>query len=162
MSILTGIFGTFLTSNCSASYSSNPAYTYPVSPSAHDRVIASWLWKHCRGVAAADYRDVVYRDFLKGQDPVHRFASFFLACYNILMNYQEQYQRKLTSADQAVKLIPQRCAFSMGMAVSEPPALLKALEKRIQQGEIEELRLYYMHSERAAVNHFKAGICRHC
>jgi len=34
----------------------------------------------------------------------------------------------------------------MGMAVSEPPALLKALEARVIAGGIEELRLYYSHS----------------
>ena len=34
----------------------------------------------------------------------------------------------------------------MGMAVSEPPALLKALEARVIAGNIEELRLYYSHS----------------
>ncbi len=38
----------------------------------------------------------------------------------------------------------------MGMAVSEPPALLKALEARIQRGRIEELRVYYSHSVAAA------------
>ena len=38
----------------------------------------------------------------------------------------------------------------MGMAVSEPPALLKALEERLQAGSIEELRVYYSHSVAAA------------
>ena len=34
----------------------------------------------------------------------------------------------------------------MGMAISEPPLLLKALEERIKvSADIEELRLYYMH-----------------
>lgn len=66
------------------------------------------------------------------------------------MPYQAQYRSKLMSAGQAAMLVPSRCRFSMGMAVSEPPAFLRALEERIQKGEIEELRLYYMHSERAA------------
>ena len=34
----------------------------------------------------------------------------------------------------------------MGMAVKEPPALLQALEQRLQLGTIEELRVYYSHS----------------
>jgi itaconate CoA-transferase len=38
----------------------------------------------------------------------------------------------------------------MGMAVSEPPALLAALEARVNAGEIEQLRVYYSHSAPAA------------
>ena len=38
----------------------------------------------------------------------------------------------------------------MGMAVSEPPALLKALENRLRAGTIEHLRVYYSHSVAAA------------
>lgn len=66
------------------------------------------------------------------------------------MNYLDQYQQKISDAAEAVKLIPRRGNLSMGMAVSEPPALLQALENRIKNNDIEELRLYYMHSERAA------------
>ena len=40
----------------------------------------------------------------------------------------------------------------MGMAVSEPPALLKAIEDRIKRGTIEELRVYYSHSVTAAAS----------
>src|SRR5215472_3674975 len=53
---------------------------------------------------------------------------------------------------QAAGLIPARGKLSMGMAVSEPPALLKALEERIQRHEIEELRVYYSHSVAAAAS----------
>lgn len=60
--------------------------------------------------------------------------------------YQAEYQAKLTTPAEAVKLIPARGTLSMGMAVSEPPALLKALEERLQAGSIEELRVYYSHS----------------
>ena len=38
----------------------------------------------------------------------------------------------------------------MGMAASEPPALLRALEDRVKRGAIEELRVYYSHSVAAA------------
>jgi itaconate CoA-transferase len=38
----------------------------------------------------------------------------------------------------------------MGMAVSEPPTVLGALERRVQAGEIEELRVYYSHAVAAA------------
>jgi len=51
----------------------------------------------------------------------------------------------------AVRLVPSRGTLSMGMAVSEPPALLQALEVRIGAGEIEDLRVYYSHSAPAAM-----------
>lgn len=66
------------------------------------------------------------------------------------MSYQAEYQVKLMRAEQAIKLVPRRGNISMGMAMSEPPLLLKALENRIHStvGEsIEELHVYYMHSE---------------
>jgi itaconate CoA-transferase len=56
------------------------------------------------------------------------------------------------SSAAAVELIPARGTLSMGMAVSEPPALLEALEDRVKRGEIAELRVYYSHSVTAAVN----------
>lgn len=67
------------------------------------------------------------------------------------MNYKLEYQKKLTSPEAAVTLIPKRGNISMGMAMSEPPLLLQALENRLKsQGanKIEELKLYYMHSEK--------------
>ncbi len=63
------------------------------------------------------------------------------------MTYQSEYQSKLTTPEKAVQLIPSRGNISLGMAVSEPPALLSALEKSILAGRIDELRVYYMHSE---------------
>lgn len=63
------------------------------------------------------------------------------------MNYQIEYQTKLTTAEQAIKLVPQRGNLSLGMAVSEPVALLQALENRIKSSAIEQLKVYYMHSE---------------
>jgi len=38
----------------------------------------------------------------------------------------------------------------MGMAISEPPCLLEALESRIKAGTIQELKVYYSHSVAAA------------
>lgn len=68
------------------------------------------------------------------------------------MNVQIEYKSKLRTADEAISLIPAHGNISMGMAVSEPPGLLQALERRIQQGMIEELRVYYSHSEEALHN----------
>jgi itaconate CoA-transferase len=64
--------------------------------------------------------------------------------------YEAEYQKKLCTAEEAVQLIPSRGTLSMGMAVSEPPALLAALEQRILRREIENLRVYYSHSVAAA------------
>jgi itaconate CoA-transferase len=63
---------------------------------------------------------------------------------------EAEYKSKLMSPEQAVALVPAQGTISMGMAVSEPPALLQALETRIQRGSIEELRVYYSHSVAAA------------
>ncbi len=59
----------------------------------------------------------------------------------------KEYASKLMGADEAIKFVPKKGKISLGMAVSEPPALLKALEKRILENSIDELRVYYMHSE---------------
>lgn len=65
--------------------------------------------------------------------------------------YESDYKSKLMSAENAARLIPARGSLSMGMAISEPPALLQALENRIKAGEIHHLRLYYSHSAPAAM-----------
>ena len=64
--------------------------------------------------------------------------------------YEAEYKKKLSTAEQAVELVPSRGTLSMGMGVSEPPALLAALEQRILRHEIENLRVYYSHSVAAA------------
>ncbi|HVB80692.1 MAG TPA: acetyl-CoA hydrolase/transferase C-terminal domain-containing protein [Candidatus Binataceae bacterium] len=65
--------------------------------------------------------------------------------------YEAEYRSKLMTPEAAVRLVPRRGTLSMGMAVSEPPALLQALEGRIVAGEIENLRVYYSHSAPAAM-----------
>ena len=64
--------------------------------------------------------------------------------------YETEYKSKLMAPADAVELVPSRGTLSMGMAVSEPPALLTALESRVKTGKIKELRLYYSHSVAAA------------
>ncbi len=64
--------------------------------------------------------------------------------------YETEYKSKLMTPVGAVALIPSRGTLSMGMAISEPPALLAALENRVKAGKIEELRVYYSHSVTAA------------
>jgi itaconate CoA-transferase len=60
------------------------------------------------------------------------------------------YQSKLTTPDQAVASIPAGSKLSMGMAMTEPPALLKALADRAEAGGIEDLKVYYFESNRIA------------
>src|SRR5262249_23008991 len=65
--------------------------------------------------------------------------------------YETEYQSKLKSPEAAIRLIPARGSLSMGTAISEPPALLQALENRVKAGGIKDLRLYYSHSAPAAM-----------
>jgi itaconate CoA-transferase len=66
------------------------------------------------------------------------------------MMYEAEYRTKISTPAAAVELIPSRGTLSMGMAISEPPTLLRALEDRVRGGAIEELRVYYSHSVAAA------------
>jgi itaconate CoA-transferase len=56
------------------------------------------------------------------------------------------YQSKLTTPSQAVATIPSGSKLSMGMAMTEPPALLRALADRAEAGGIQDLKVYYMES----------------
>src|SRR5277367_40118 len=59
------------------------------------------------------------------------------------MDNHSLYQSKMTTPSQAVATIPSGSRLSMGMAMTEPPALLKALADRAASGLVEDLRLYY-------------------
>ena len=60
-----------------------------------------------------------------------------------MMDIASLYQSKLTMPNQAVASIPSGSKLSMGMAMAEPPALLKALADRAEAGGIEDLKVYY-------------------
>jgi itaconate CoA-transferase len=62
------------------------------------------------------------------------------------MDVGSLYQSKLTTPDQAVASIPTGSKLSMGMAMAEPPALLKALADRAEAGRIAGLEVYYFES----------------
>lgn len=66
------------------------------------------------------------------------------------MDVASLYRSKLTTPDLAVSRIASHQNVSMGMATSEPPALLKALADRARAGELEDLRLYYFESMKHA------------
>jgi itaconate CoA-transferase len=59
------------------------------------------------------------------------------------MDIASLYQFKLTTPDAAVATIPSGTRLSMGMAMTEPPALLQALAKRAAMGDIDNLKVYY-------------------
>jgi 4-hydroxybutyrate CoA-transferase len=58
------------------------------------------------------------------------------------LDYKEQYRRKLMSADEAVKLIPDHSIVLTNVAVGHPVALVNALVRR--QDEIEDVELFYV------------------
>jgi itaconate CoA-transferase len=62
------------------------------------------------------------------------------------METREDYQRKLLSADKAAALIKSGCKLGIGMAMTEPPALLAALARRAERGEVDDIRAYYYES----------------
>jgi len=66
------------------------------------------------------------------------------------MDFSSLYRSKLTTAETAVARIASGSKLSMGMAMAEPPALLKALADRAEAGEVEDLKLYYYESTRIA------------
>src|SRR5271156_4493477 len=59
------------------------------------------------------------------------------------MDGSSLYQSKLTMPEQAVASVASGSKLSMGMAMAEPPALLKALADRAEAGKVENVRIYY-------------------
>ena len=64
--------------------------------------------------------------------------------------FAKDYAEKLTSPAEAVRLARSGSNLSMGMALGEPPALLKALSDRVDAGDLTDIRLWYFHSMPAA------------
>src|SRR4029077_10078217 len=66
------------------------------------------------------------------------------------MDIASLYASKLTTPERAVANIPSGSRISMGMAVAQPPALLKALADRAAARAVEDLRVYYYETTRIA------------
>jgi itaconate CoA-transferase len=66
------------------------------------------------------------------------------------MELKSLYQSKLTTPADAVGRIASGVTLSMGMAMTEPPALLKALANRAAAGKVNDLKIYYFESTRIA------------
>src|SRR5580698_2077807 len=62
------------------------------------------------------------------------------------MNINDMYKQKLVLPDEAAARIQSGCKLAIGMAMAEPPALLAALAKRAERGEVENMRVYYYES----------------
>jgi itaconate CoA-transferase len=66
------------------------------------------------------------------------------------MEPKSLYRSKLTTPADAVGRIASGATLSMGMAMTEPPALLKALADRAVAGKVDDLKIYYFESTRVA------------
>jgi itaconate CoA-transferase len=64
--------------------------------------------------------------------------------------YQPEYKAKLCAPEDAVRFARSGSNISMGMALGEPPALLAALNEKIEAGNLTDIRLWYFHSMPAA------------
>ena len=64
--------------------------------------------------------------------------------------YQAEYKAKLCAPAEAVRFARSGSNISMGMALGEPPALLAALNEKIEAGNLTDIRLWYFHSMPAA------------
>ncbi|ARH00924.1 acetyl-CoA hydrolase/transferase family protein [Legionella micdadei] len=60
------------------------------------------------------------------------------------MNFDNVYQQKRCSAEEAVNLIPEHAVISMGMRAGTPPALCRALAERARAGDLQEVKVYYL------------------
>src|SRR6201982_3618909 len=68
----------------------------------------------------------------------------------MIMELKSLYRSKLTTPADAVGRIASGATLSMGMAMTEPPALLKALADRAAAGKVDDLRIYYYESTKIA------------
>ena len=66
------------------------------------------------------------------------------------MDLKSLSRSKLTTPADAVGRIASGATLSMGMAMTEPPALLKALADRAAAGKVDDLKIYYFESTRIA------------
>ncbi len=67
-----------------------------------------------------------------------------------MTDFAGQYAERLTSAEKAAGLIENGSKVAMGLGVSQPPALLKALADRAEAGQIADVNIYYLLSTKTA------------
>src|SRR5689334_21250102 len=66
------------------------------------------------------------------------------------MNFTTLYKPKQTTTAEAAGRIASGVKLSMGMAMTEPPALLGALADRAAAGKVDDLKVYYCESTQIA------------
>ncbi len=64
-----------------------------------------------------------------------------------MMDPKQIYAAKLTTPDNAVKAIASGSHLAMGMVVAEPPALLAALARRVEAGDLSDIQVWYLLSQ---------------
>lgn len=67
-----------------------------------------------------------------------------------LKDHRAEYEARCVSPEEAASLIPTGANVSMGMALGEPPELLRAINARIEAGQLTDIRLWYFHSMQTA------------
>lgn len=70
--------------------------------------------------------------------------------------YQAEYQRKLTSAENAVGAIPDGATIIHGVTIAEPPALLAAIAARARAGDITRFDIYSFNPQKHAAETYLA------
>jgi acyl-CoA hydrolase len=65
------------------------------------------------------------------------------------MFYENQFKAKLTDSHAAVEQIGSDSVVAVGQAVWQPPALMEALASRAEAGNVDNVKLYYMHADEA-------------
>src|ERR1700732_1532542 len=74
-----------------------------------------------------------------------------------MMSYERQYKAKLTDSQSAIEQVGSNSVVAIGQAVCQPPALMEALASRAEAGNIDDVKLYYMHAE----EHMKRSLLRY-
>lgn len=75
--------------------------------------------------------------------------------------YQVEYQRKLTTAQEAVSKIRSGDTVIHGVTVAEPPALLKAVAERARLDDIHDLAIYSFNPQKHAADTYLASKVQH-
>jgi len=73
------------------------------------------------------------------------------------MGYQTEYKTKRTDSHTAVEQIGSDSIVGIGQAACQPPALMQALAERAGAGKVDNVKVYYMHSE----EHMKNSLLRY-
>lgn len=67
-----------------------------------------------------------------------------------MTDFASEYAQRLMTAQEAVKRIASGTKMAMGLGISQPPALLKALAERAEAGQVADINIYYLLSMKAA------------